>query len=489
MLQSLIAPVRRSLNVRLVSKSAVALTMVGALTANFLFASMHDQQRCAEIVAVCIIAIVALIRLAQGPISVVPRTTGAVLMAFLILGLVSASAAYSLHHAVYEWSMTVLLIMLVFAISAELTREDRRLEAVLWWSGIACGVYSLRLLLMYFAALASGFQVGMHDLTVGFSNARFLNHTQTALLPLIILLYLRAPPTHAWRKGWFMLAAFWWALLFVCEARASVMALAIACAVAFGLRRSHAREFMLAMLSSALVGAVMYGLLFILLPVLVGLDPVGSPLNVVARTAADPTSLRNILWKLAFDLIAAHPWLGVGPQHFAHEGAHLYFAAHPHNWLLQIGAEWGIPATLCLLSAIFLGAHKLVRSGARLAATDIANQRMLVTLQVACAAIFIDGLFSGVIVMPQSQLAIALVLGVACAWVRGHDIGPIRTAGSPSTAGRIVMATLIVVSAGGLIWSVAPDFVRHARGEPLTPAELAANPAQHWPRTWDAGYF
>lgn len=469
--------------------SFVTATVSLALFVNFLFVSGHNQQRCIELVLLSVVSIYVLLRTYGGKIQRLSGSISNLLVGFLGLGVVSAVTALSLRHAVYEWSIIVLLLMLVFGIAAELTRDMRRLPVLLQWVGIACGVYSLRVLLMYTVALASGFQVDMHELAVGFSNARFLNHTQTALLPLIVLLCLKAPQSSGWRKAWFALASFWWAVLFVCEARASVVALVAGCICAVGLRRSHARPFMLTMLWSALAGLVLYALLFILLPVLVGLQPVGSPLNVVARTAANPTSSRNLLWNLALDLIAAHPWLGVGPQHFAHEGAHLYTGAHPHNWLLQIGAEWGIPALLSLLGAVFLGARALVRSGTKLVATDVENQNMLVTLQVACAAIFVDGLLSGVIVMPQSQLAIALVLGIAYAWVRGQD-GALEPAHVlPSLASRILVISLIIAASVGLIWSVAPDIVRHARGGPLTPAELAANPEAHWSRMWEAGYF
>lgn len=478
-----------SLYLILGGQNFLSLTLVSALLANFLFASLHDKQRCVEILTLCVTAVVVLIRVAKGRGPVLPKPVGMLLLAFVTFGLVSLLTAPSLQHAVNEWSSILLLLVLVFSLAEEMTQVGYCLQTLVHLAGIACGLYSLRVLLMYVMALVSGFQVDMHELAVGFSNARFLNHTQTALLPLIILLCLKAPKQSTWRKTWFALAVFWWALLFVCEARASVVALVAACICAVGLRRSHARPFMLTMLWSALAGLVLYALLFILLPVLVGLQPVGSPLNVVARTAADPTSSRNLLWKLALDLITAHPWLGVGPQHFAHEGARLYTGAHPHNWILQIGAEWGIPALLCLLGAAFLGGRALVRSGAKLVATDVENQHMLVTLQVACAAIFVDGLLSGVIVMPQSQLAIALVLGVACAWVRGQD-GALESAHvEPSLVNRIVVISLVVAGSAGLIWSVAPDIVRHAHGEPLTPAELAANPEAHWSRMWEAGYF
>jgi hypothetical protein len=161
-------------------------------------------------------------------------------------------------------------------------------------------------------------------------------------------------------------------------------------------------------------------------------------------------------------------------------------AAHPHNWVLQIALEWGIPSLLCLSGAIFFGARALVRSGARIVAGDLANQQMLATLQVACTAILVDGLLSGVIVMPQSQMAIVLVLGIACGWVRLQ--GGTEQFASPVVT-RPILTVLVFAGLFGMIWSVMPDIAAHAQGDALSPAELAVNPATHWPRLWEAGYF
>jgi hypothetical protein len=235
---------------------AIAPLLLCTVMINFLFVSGHDMQRCVEIVSLSVMALVLIARAGRNGVIEVPKFAGHLLATFLVLGLASAWSAYSLRHSLNEWSNLLLLLIVVIAIGAEVANDVRRIPALLHWGGIACGLYSLKLLIMYAAALASGFQVDIHSLAIGFSNARFLAHTQTALFPLILLLYLQAPRAGAWRKAWFALAAFWWALLFVCEARATVLALVVACMTAFALRRAHARQFMVALAWTALVGAV-----------------------------------------------------------------------------------------------------------------------------------------------------------------------------------------------------------------------------------------
>jgi O-antigen ligase len=400
---------------------------------------------------------------------------------------VSALNAWSPVHALYEWSMLLMLLLAAALLAGGLSRAgESGLLTVLRCVGVACSLYSLRVLLVYAAALANTYQLDMHELGPGFSNIRFLNHTQTVLLPLIVLLHLQTPARSALRWAWFALAAFWWSLLFVSESRATLLALSAGCAAVLALRRGHARSFLTAMVLSALAGAVVYLLGFVLLPMLAGLQPFSAATNVLARTAADPSSRRNLLWQLCFELISAHPWLGVGPQHFAHEGATLSWGAHPHDFVLQIGAEWGLPALACLLGAIGIGMRGLLRSGARIDTGDLPRQQILAALVATGSAILVDGLFSGVIVMPQSQMAIVLYLGCAAGWVKSLDP---ETKPRSTTRERWLMAALAAVAVCGLAVSVGPSAAAHALHKPSTPAELAANPDKHWPRLWAVGYF
>lgn len=465
-----------------------ALLVIAAMVAGFLWSSGHDDQRCVELGLLALLtAFMVTRRDTADYIAGLDPVARLCLGAFFAIGAFSALNAYSPVQALYEWSMLLLLLLASASLAAGLSRAGGSgLLTVLQCAGIAGALYSLRVVLVYAASLSAGHQLDMQELGAGFSNIRFFNHVQTVLLPLIVLLHLQAPKRSVLRWAWFALAAFWWALLFVSEARASILALGAGCVMVLVVRRAHARSFLKAMALTALAGGIVYVLGFILLPMLAGLRPFNAAANVMQRTAIDLTSGRNQLWQLSYELIAAHPWLGVGPQHFAHYGVALSFGAHPHNFVLQIGAEWGVPALMCLLGTIGIGMWGLIRIGTRIARSDLSNQQILAVLLATGTAILVDGLFSGVIVMPQSQMVILLYLGYAGGWARAWSND---TAPRSSKALHWLTACLGIMAVCGLAAAVGPNLAAHALQEPLTPTELAANPKLYYPRLWKAGFF
>lgn len=465
------------------------IAVMVALAANFIWASGHDQQRCIELVILGLALAVALARGALSRAAQAFTPPQAVLcLTFLALGAASTVFSVSPGHALAEWSMFVLLGLASLVIAAEVAAAGTpgmyRLLPIL---AAICALYALRLLLAYGAALAAGVQLNFQTLAIGFSNARFLNHAQTALLPMLVLLArpraLRMPA-----RLCFTLAAFWWALVFVSEARATVLALLIGAGVAWLLLRRRAQRWLLTLAASALAGLLVYAVLFIAVPLAFGMSPLGAPDNILARSAADPVSGRQFLWTRALALIVRHPLLGVGPQHFAHFGSDLQTGAHPHDWLFQIATEWGVPALLCLLALLLMGARALKDAMERIGPADAAQHDVAATLVAALAAILVDGLFSGVLVMPQSQLAIVLVFGMAIGWVRSLEPAPLAAA-TPRRPERYLAPLLGVLALGIALAVIGPDLGRKWEGAPLDAQEQAHNRGTHWPRLWEAGYF
>jgi hypothetical protein len=93
---------------------------------------------------------------------------------------------------------------------------------------------------------------------------------------------------------------------------------------------------------------------------------------------------------------------------------------------------------------------------------------------------------SGIFVMPQSQLAIALYLGCAIGWQR--TIVP-TAQNVPVGIRQGAGALCVAVAMAGVIAGVWPDAGAKLRGEELTPAQQAVNTGTEWPRLWKAGYF
>jgi O-antigen ligase len=238
-------------------------------------------------------------------------------------------------------------------------------------------------------------------------------------------------------------------------------------------------------LSTAAFGALAYVILLVVIPELTGNATLDTIRMTVDRTMSDPTSSRTVLWRCALGLIAQHPWLGVGPMHFAHEAWRICTGAHPHDWVLQIAAEWGLPAFLCLVFVLATGARALVARARAVPRADAPGQAVATALLVALVAILVDGLVSGVIVMPQSQLAIAFYAGCAMGWCRA----PALHAEPVSGRIRLGNTAIVLAAAAALLVGAGPGALAFIRDIPLTDAQMAVNHGPHWPRLWHLGYF
>lgn len=473
---------------RAVDELAFSYILLIGIALNFLYADGHDTQRCIELTMLAIGLFGSLVagKLASA-LQAVRLSLRGIGTIFLVLGACAIVGTISPSHALAEWSMFILLGLSTLVVAHEFAVVNPKMGYRLLQILCAiCGLYSLRVLLAYSATLIAGTPLYYQSLGVGFSNMRFLNHAQTALLPLLTLLITLSARGTWTRRAAFLLTSYWWSLIFFAESRATMLALAVGIAVIWIVRGRQAKPLLTTMLASALSGAVLYLLLYFVIPVAAGLDAYGLSGNMLARSAADPISGRQFLWKRAADLILHHPLLGVGPQHFAHFGADLATGAHPHDWLLQIAVEWGLPALVCVLFLLYTGLRGLHLAGRSVPSEDGKSQVVCAALFLAVIAIVVDSLFSGVLVMPQSQMSLVLVFGIAIGWTR--SLQPITEA-RPSMATRIVGATLALSAICMLAFIVGPDAARKWEGGPLTPLEQAHNPDIHWPRLWEAGFF
>ena len=478
----------RDTHVRTLYRTRFAALFALALYANFMLVAGHDHQRLVEIVAVLLGAGLALYARNTYLAELPPGLSGKALPLFFVLGLCGTVSAFSPRLAAFEVGNLFLLYLLATMLAAEISWHGRKaLDAALQYTAIGCALYVFLFIIAYFGGLSLGNPLSVDDFTTNFSNIRFFSHTQTSTLPLLLLLCCLTPRTSKFRWLWLAVTTYWWLALYATSARGTLMGMVAGCVVVALVARQRAVPYLRVIGLTATAAVIAYYVLLVVVPPMFGIGGMNAFSDTLSRTAADPTSARTYLWHRALSLIVQHPWLGAGPMHFAHHAGDLHLGAHPHDWLVQIGAEWGLPALLSVLIAIGLGLRALVRTGARVPADDTDNQTIFAALLAGAIAILVDGLVSGIFVMPQSQLGVALYLGCALGWQR--HLTPAAPQKAPHRAARLLMTASVVAAMVAVIVAVWSDVPARWRDDDLTPAQQAANTGMLSPRLWKAGFF
>lgn len=456
-------------------------------------AGFHDNQRILEVFCVLMSGLFGIAFLIMNRDEKVRRLYDRHLMfffaLFFVLGFVSSIIAYSPRHALFEWANFLLLGIMCLLIASEMrAKGDALLDKVLLLCGVGAAFYIFIEIIVYIAAISAGAQPANELLIRGFDNFRFFNHVQTTTLPLLGLLAVRS--NERWKKvfSWIVLS-MWWTLFFLTVGRGTFVGLLAGMSVTIVFLRRDALPWCKVMMYSALLGMGLYFLFYVLIPISQGLRPFGFLFVLVGRTVADPTSLRLPLWIRAWEILAAHPWLGAGPMHFAHFGRAVQNGAHPHNWVLQIACEWGIPAFLSLVATLALGFKKLLATRRYLAPADKQNRLILAAWLTTGIAILVDGLVSGLFVMPSSQLWIALYIGCAWGWI--CSVTPVQAEATmrlsvPMRIGGVAGLLLLIYFLGNGLWPEILNLPLHE--EQNLQREIYADPIMH-PRTWLGGYF
>ena len=474
-----------------------AIVVLGPLTSSFLRltnAGYHDDQRALEVLCLSLGALLLILNLWCGrPVWVSARKPVAGLITiFFLFGFFSSVAAYSTRHALYEWSSFGLLLLLAWIIANEVAcNPEQQLDQVLLVLGLGCAFYVFKVALVYVWVLQSGTQPHASEFIIGFNSYRFFNHIQTISLPLLGLLTLRSAQRGSAganrARYWWLLLSLWWMLLFVSAGRGTLVGIVAGMTMAIFWCRQQALPWCRVMLLSAIAGLAAYGVFFLLFPMLMGLQPFGLLNGIVDRSIENPSSSRGALWQRAIEMTMSHPLLGAGPLHFAHYGRDINNGAHPHSWPLQIAAEWGIPALLCLSAVIFITFRRLLGSARMIALNDLQNQAVLTTWLATGIAILTDGLVSGLIVMPSSQLWIVIYIGCAWGWTSSFVRGGSAEKLIISIKMKIGLSFLVLIMLfflGEVLWPEIIDL----QGRQNRESEL--HPGMHLaPRIWGSGYF
>jgi O-antigen ligase len=412
-----------------------------------------------------------------------------ILLLIFVLGLLSSLYAMYPAWALKEWAKFVGLAALAWCIGRHFqVQAAQKALLILFVAVLALSTVG------FFAFYAASFSTGTQQIDpylmyMGFDNPRFYNQFQTVALPLVFALWLReqlaggvlqAPELAPVGHGKFVqrllsprclavLLVLQWMIVWALAGRGVLLGLFGALLALALAGRVRVKSWFASYLRFAALGWGLYALMFKLTPMLLGHE------SAIATNLRFGLSGRELIWQKAWDMILAQPLLGAGPLHYA--ATRQFNSAHPHQMLLQFGAEWGVPATLLFALLCFWG----VRRGLQVFR---ANQDPLdFGLLLSLTSSLLLAQFDGVFVMPYTETCLALVAGLAMArW----GVGQWRIAPKQAYLGQAVWMLLLLLAMGVmgkiLLWE-APSL--HETSKHFYKTQVSGSP----PRFWDQGWI
>ncbi len=448
----------------------------------------HDGQRLAELVLLGVIVLAIATpptghRVANVWASL-SRWVQTALFAAFVLGLISALQSHLPRWAMLEWGMLLLLLVVILAVAASRQAGgalvDRWIIVILYATAVA---YVAKMVVVYVAMLTVGASYGMgfnvRDLYTGFSNIRFFGHVQTMVLPFLMLPALWWTRTRLQRICVGIVPALWWMLAVASGSRGTWVALAIGVLAVLLFGGQAGRRWIKWQITGLICGLFCYAVFVLLVP-----QFLGQPASFLHR-AEDiiSLSLRDVIWTAALNFSWENPLLGVGPMHFAYYANTV--AAHPHNAVLQFMAEWGFPAAL-LFTVVFAAGGLAFAGRVRRIVTgpDVQMAMLAVALLASLAGAAAQSMVDGVLVMPVSQILLAMIIGWALGLYLTGNHETVLCGALKKTLG----AGVIVLAVVGVAYGVQPE-IGHL--EQREEAYLATHPSAHrlLPRFWAQGWI
>jgi putative inorganic carbon (hco3(-)) transporter len=425
----------------------------------------YDTKRVVELLLICAVLISAILKpsvLAQSANATASKLSDAIQLipnAIIILACFSALFSNSPRHAFLEVSLFAGLAC-VSLFFARLWKDYRHLllKGTVYAIILGAIIYMVGFFTGYLASFIERILLRWPEPFFGFSSVRAFNQYQLWTLPLFLLpLQSFEIDKTSFRRGLFTVLIAWWVLFFYSSSRGVILAILFASVVTILFYKRTAWPMLRLLLISLIVGVSTYIVLFFLIPFVFIDDSL--ELGSVLR---DSTDDRLSLWRQALAMIQAHPILGVGPMHYAW---YPNVNAHPHNSVLQLACEWGLPATFLIL---FLSGYGVVCWLKRFNSTTLSKIQEIhwhlpIILFFTLIANAFYSLVDGVIVMPLSQVMMAVVIGLMIGVYR-DDVEQHKYI-ETSTAKFLLYRLGAIAVLAVLIWAVLPDLLPRILGD------------------------
>jgi O-antigen ligase len=372
--------------------------------------SWHNEQRAIQIILLAAtgLAYGFSCRRPQKRDKTSPWSLPTLILVFLGLGVLSALNAKFVFAALAEVSLVALLaILALFTAQAVATDPPKFANWARWFALLFATAYALGVATRYLAALNLERAVDLDVLILGYANPRFPSALHALLIP-----FIAATASEPRERRWLRLIALiilstLWAINIGLGTRGIWFAYAIGLPLtALLLDSNSVKRSIVVIAKSCLIGVFLYFVFFKLIPSVVGsASAVSSPMDNLSSVTG-----RDVLWRTSLEALLSAPLLGIGPMQFASHSSHM--GAHPHNWVLQIASEWGLPALFVWVLALVHFGKAVTRSPAK---AEIVPPVMAITV---CLSL---GLVDGNLVMPISQSSAFLVLGLLLGLLQCND--------------------------------------------------------------------
>ena len=383
----------------------------------------HDSQRVGEILILGLAAlgltIYALRPSATFPS--LPRKTFFVVLAIAVVGLLSAALSRQPIWALVEWGLFFALMGLAYAIALARRASPQWVDyGILGLICLICAALTSRDLATYAGLIVRGDRaLNVHDIFTGFSNPRFFGQFVSLTLPMLAVAVMSKDRLRRYAAPAFVLLALWWLLAIACGTRGTWLGIGTAILIMLWLG-SNARRWVVVQALAVIIGLLLYWWLFTVIPKQWSTEVSGH----AATRLTTSLSGREVIWQQAIDLMVSNPLLGNGPMHFADVINNN--ATHPHQSILQWAAEWGLPSAIALLGLITTAAIAVFRRIRAESASQSDTSMLRVGVAAALVASLTQSLVDGVLVMPYTQLWLAIVSGWCLGLHWGKDASPSR---------------------------------------------------------------
>lgn len=374
---------------------------------------------------------------------------------FLILACISAIFAITKHYAFLGVGFYYQLFVLTIFVATKYRIYQKKFENhLLFWLFLSIAIYAI----IFFVHILP--HLNQSDfLTIAYANApdftqvRFFSHFLTWTLPLtplpIFLVHKKI------FKGLALLAgSAWWALVFFTISRGTMLSILVTSIAAVLIFRTQVKQWLITQIILIIIGIVIFYFCVISHSLLLSdidhntfVSLVTTPLQ---QKISDTQSFlqRIILWKDASHLILQHPFFGIGLFNYSYFYSPI--AAHPHNSILLLASELGIPAAILIL-IIFVGGltHwiRFCKKQTQNLNDNSFNNIRLIALTISLIAASIHSLGCGIIVSPVSQIMACLIIG----WMLGIYLQQKQT-----TPSQLIFCTSsLKVLLGSILISIA----------------------------------